>query len=384
MGCGNHVRGVVCRTMSRRAFVRGALAMVAGWGVACARREVTRPTEQVDVDKLQVFFGDLHLHTVREHQVDSFTAAFSADKLRETYDRAKDAGHSFLAIANHSELLTDEMWQQSLAVCSERDDAGKFVTLPAFEWTASKFCARYKVPKPRDWWKRPGFGHRNVYYKTDGPVLRCCDDGCDTPGELFRALSGYDSIVIPHHPGDEQHPFAWDTFSPGSDLLVEMCQQRGSYEEHIEQFGLAKGLQFGLVAGSDNHEGKPGEPRGITAILATELSRTALFEALRARRVYATDSGDILLKFSCQGIQQGGVVRGSTLDFRLEVDSLSQQVANVQVVRNGEIHLGWEPQSLSFRTEWSDKLERAQARYYVRVVLANQHRAWSSPIFVRA
>src|SRR6185503_6082961 len=66
-----------------------------------------------------------------------------------------------------------------------------------------------------------------------------------------------------------------------------------------------RGAIFGLSAGSDDHTARPGmshAPRGhfamgggLTAVLAPEKSREALWEAIKARRTYATTGARMLL-----------------------------------------------------------------------------------------
>jgi hypothetical protein len=65
------------------------------------------------------------------------------------------------------------------------------------------------------------------------------------------------------------------------------------------------GHRVGIVANSDGHKGRPGAEGpgaslfgaygGLTAVLLPELSRDAVFEALRARRHYATTGARMLL-----------------------------------------------------------------------------------------
>jgi hypothetical protein len=65
---------------------------------------------------------------------------------------------------------------------------------------------------------------------------------------------------------------------------------------------LAQGHRLGIVASTDDHLGYPGAYReGLAAILATELTRDAIFDALRHRRTYAVTGDRIRLDFQVNG-----------------------------------------------------------------------------------
>src|SRR5205814_9779787 len=65
------------------------------------------------------------------------------------------------------------------------------------------------------------------------------------------------------------------------------------------QAGLARGLRFGFVAGTDHHSGYAGSwGDGRMAVWAESLTREALFAAFRARRTYAVTGDKIGVVFA--------------------------------------------------------------------------------------
>jgi hypothetical protein len=83
---------------------------------------------------------------------------------------------------------------------------------------------------------------------------------------------------------------------------------------------LAAGWRPGFVGTSDTRLSMPGNPRGyaggdarwsagLTAILAKDLSRESVLEALRARRCYATTGPRYLLEFTVDGQDMGADIR---------------------------------------------------------------------------
>jgi hypothetical protein len=83
---------------------------------------------------------------------------------------------------------------------------------------------------------------------------------------------------------------------------------------------LRRGFQAGFIATGDSRVTTPGNPQGVTmrdqrwpagltAVLAKELTREAVFDALRARRCYATTGPRFLLEFTVDGNQMGSAIR---------------------------------------------------------------------------
>ncbi len=84
---------------------------------------------------------------------------------------------------------------------------------------------------------------------------------------------------------------------------------------------------MGVIAGSDSVDGRPGASHpghmavrnvrgGLTAVELPELTRPALWNALRARRCYATTGERILLTFRAGDWRMGDEVRVRSHDRR--------------------------------------------------------------------
>jgi hypothetical protein len=293
--------------------------------------------------------------------------------------------HDFIAVTNHARLLEDWMWEVSKQVADEFTEDGVFVSFPAFEWTASHGCGEHCSPPRPDY---PDWGHRNVYFRNNEvatPLLRCTDPSYDTPEELFQPLPGPDlATTIPHHTAAVRHPFDWSTINADYDRLVEIVQRRGDYEADILENGWRQGHVLGVVGGTDNHIAAPGWPQGVAAILAPELTRDALFDALLSRHTYATTHGDIILHFFSDGEMQGATLSArSSVELNGEIESKSGAISLVELVDNGETAVRWKPEEASsLRFESAQQVGEDPHYFYVRVTLDNGHRAWSSPVWV--
>ncbi|HIQ05065.1 MAG TPA: DUF3604 domain-containing protein, partial [Anaerolineae bacterium] len=266
--------------------------------------------------EMNIYFGETHVHT-QLHRHDDISDGSDLDYVY-WYGR-KVVGLDFVAPTNHDIYLTDDEWAITKRKAAEYNDPGRFVSFLAFEWTSSAASTK----------GRSNWGHRNVIYLSgDEPLFRCVESDTDSPEGLFAALASRQAVVIPHHPTDATHPMSWEQHDPRLERLVEIYQVRGSQERSgpralnpqgrkphplSAQAALVRGYRLGFVASTDNHLAQPctpykrGERRqhwdrpGIAAILAPELTREALFEALQARRVYGTTLARLLVDFRMDG-----------------------------------------------------------------------------------
>ena len=115
------------------------------------------------------------------------------------------------------------------------------------------------------------------------------------PTQLFRGLEGEDAIVIAHVGGRYADlKYAHDG---RLERAVEVHSTWGTFEWILHD-AFEKGYRVGVVCHSDDHKGRPGATRpgassfgaigGLTCYFMPELTRDALFEALRQRRHYGT------------------------------------------------------------------------------------------------
>jgi len=249
--------------------------------------------------------------------------------------------------------------------------------------------------------------------------------------QLWQFLADKECLVIPHHPNTHSEtdrelcwgPHDLSTINPKYERLIEICQNRGSFETDTVgdevSFGgfgssvrdaLARGLRLGFVGGTDNHRGRPGSPLsnqsgldarahvtgGITGVLCRELTRDAVWDGLMARRCYATTSVRILLDFQVNDRCMGQDVRVPKRNVaKFAVRQINVRVAGtypldrIVVVRNGaEIHT--EPvNGMEASLHWCDTHTLASVRdnriggvyYYAKVYQQDGNMAWASPVW---
>ena len=348
----------------------------------------TSPTETL-------LWGDLQVHT----QLSDGTGS-----TLENLIYARDAaGLDVVALTDHDhwglKALDDfpEVWQAQLAEVQGFHQPGRFVTIPAFEWT--------------NWVE----GHRHVLFfgEQDPVLLSSLDERYDTPPELWAALAGKNAMTIAHHSAGGPVPTDW-SIPPDPDLepLTEIVSVHGSSEAadspmpiykakpgNFVRDALDRGYRLGFLGSSDGHDGHPGlagiasgGKSGVAGIWVKgehPRTRAAIAAALRARSVYATSGPRIFLRVDLDGLPMGSILdapEGSEAD---GVQVLSWEVAAQTVLDRLDIIRRGEPivsVALDGERDLAASLEVPVLGpgdwLYVRVIQRDGGAAWSSPFFV--
>jgi hypothetical protein len=316
----------------------------------------------------------------------------------EDYFRyARDvAALDVVALTDHDHVghryldATPELWERIRRVVAERHEPGRFVTLLGYEWT--------------NWIH----GHRHVLYFEDrGELLSSVDPRYDTPGALWAALRGRPALTFAHHSAGGPIATNWE-IPPDPELepVTEIASVHGSSEavdsprvihdpvrDNFVLQALERGYRLGFVGSGDGHDGHPGlvqlgsaETGGLAGILCEEATRACVEEALRARRVYATNGPRIVLEVTLDGLPMGSILAPpppGAPPARLAVRALADGAfARLEVRRGSEIvHVvaGAGRDRVQFVHELAGL--RAGEWVYVRALEDRGGAAWSSPFF---
>jgi Protein of unknown function (DUF3604) len=351
-------------------------------------------------------------------------------------------------------------WKQILAAAEEHYEPGKFTTIPAFEWSGAPGGANL---------------HRNVFFRdTKVPERPMSYIDINREDGLWNWLKGLEEqgmtvIAIPHNsnaskgmmfpaddaagePIDAEYAQLRSHFEP----LIEMMQVKGNSEVHRQfwaadefanfenadsigdysdrsfekygkrnwvRWGLTKGLayeqslgvnpfKYGIVGGTDNHNGTPGNvaednfkagshgaadgtvelrrtgevggwikgkdlnPGALTGVWAPENTREAIWDAMKARETFATSGPRIKVRLFgrlgpsepttdprvlvergyAQGVPMGGTLKGdgSAPSFAVWAmkDPDGANLDRIQIVK-GWVDASGEPQDKVYDVVWS-------------------------------
>jgi hypothetical protein len=193
--------------------------------------------------------------------------------------------------------ITTPFWNELNELTREYNQEGRFIIYPGYEWSGNTGLG----------------GDRNVMFMHEGRQIHrsshaLVDDLSDvatdanSADDLFLALKDEDCVVIAHIGGRYADiKMAHDVRIERS---VEVHSDWGTFEWLVRD-ALEQGYRVGIVANSDGHKGRHGASHpgaslfgaygGLTCLLAGDLTRAALFEALRKRHHYATTGCRMLL-----------------------------------------------------------------------------------------
>lgn len=364
-----------------------------------------------NVDGYNLYFGDIHTHSGQELD-ETDNRGCGMGSWEENYEYAKGPGGlDFYALTDHEWQIPSDDPSRYFELADRYTERGRFACIPAFEFTSQ------------------GYGHRNVYFRAaGGTVVNANRRGgrptldleyCTTPDELWTQLEacGVPFMTVPHHPSSASHPCTWDFYNPKYDRLVEVYSVWGSSEYYGDfpkgvtdrhrsldvREALNRGLRVGLIASADGHDGHPGNAQsplvkhhhqfhhlgsGRAVVLASELTREAVFDALHARRCYATTGVPIVLSFTVNGALVGSELPALSSRERPQLKvtcRATNGIDHVRIVKNGRV-VQTVPchgeHACDIEWEDADYVPSRPSHYYARVVQVDRESAWSSPIWI--
>jgi len=430
-------------------------------------RFVSNPVRVAPEHDTWTYWGDIHLHSTLSDGSGHAEAGYRFGRDVMDLDVVAYTDHDtmgfFIPPGWQRRRMHDGYFEALCDLAASFDDEGEFVTLPAYEWTKQPNMGGHLNVYFED--------------EADATLIDSLWEESRTYEDLWARLREWDDahdsrvVTIPHHPAEAMYPFDFASVDYDDDLapLVEVYSQWGSSERpgrEGNQFPLAMGqgeidepghyvqdahelgYRVGMLGGADFHGPNPGHstihaephfpalgewrdaglgwgniwrvwdeqsyPGGLTAFRAPELTREAIFTALRSRSVYATTQPHrILVDFRVNGIGVADQEDEISVDDPTSPRTVSVDVAGtapidtVEVVKNNAVWRTVEGTSdpdaaldtYTVTDEWTDEepiagMEWDETRgtdgdvYTLRVTQASADRhpgmAWVGPLWVVA
>jgi len=254
-------------------------------------RELCRanPLRVIEAAAERRYWGDLHCQSEETVGTNSADAHFAFGRDRAFIDICGHQGNDF--------QITDAFWAELNRLTASYEKPGHYLAVPGYEWSGNTGMG----------------GDRNVFYRREGrPIHRSshilvtehqpATRERHTAHDLFEALKGEDAVVTAHVGG--RYADVVYAHDPRLETSVEVHSTWGTFEWLLHD-ALGKGHRVGIVCHSDDHKGRPGATwpgassfgaiGGLTCYFMPELTRDALFEALRRRHHYGTTGNRLYL-----------------------------------------------------------------------------------------
>lgn len=345
-----------------------SLAETGEWSIRAETsiRGVEPGQAYINVDEalksLRPLYADLHVHS--DDTVGTNDTIYNLSYGRDV------AGLDVLGYTANDFNITEQRWDNAVALIHELNEANRFVCYPGTEWCGNS-CAG---------------GDRNVVFLHEGKPEFPFDNqgrlvrsfewneftaGTIKPGawpvdELYAAYAKNPEghLMMPHVGGRRCN---LDWHHPELERLVEVGSAWGQFH-WVYAEALQRGYRVGAAANSDEHQGRCGggvpatavfgSRGGLTGVIAETFDRAGVGKALRARHTFAT-TGERSYAVLALGRHLMGDVAQAALDEHLDYRLLGDA--------------GWEQIDL-FRGEqliWSRNLHREAglSRQHIRLRL---------------
>ena len=398
-----------------RASYTPAEAMVDGKVTVTAT--VTRADEKtvsrtwtftIGTAQYQLYFGQLHSHTAEY----SDGAGTLQEGLNYVANLPESANVDFVAFTDHSNYFdtsgaanpeaalydasqmteaSAEKWNTYTGTIERfnTEHAGKLVALAGFEMTWSG-----------------GPGHINTF-NTPGIVSRnnttlnnkTADAGMKAYYALLSNKNLVNSISQFNHPGTTFGNFSdFGYYDPIIDTRIQLVEVgngegaigAGGYYPSYEQYIMAldKGWHVAPTNNQDNHKGKWGNANDARDVILTDdFSQEGIYQAIRDRRVYATEDKNLEINYTLNGQLLGSIISEVPENVSINVSvydpDASDSISKVEVVVNsGAVAYTWDDPTELAAGELECAIPADYSYYFIRVTQGDGDLAVTAPVWV--
>jgi len=305
------------------------------------------------------YWGDLHGQSEETVGTNTVSDYFAYARNVSALDFSSHQGNDF--------QITKETWREIQRQVKAYHEPRRFVTFLGYEWSGNS----------------PAGGDHNVYFLNDDePIHRSSHwqiaDKSDANTDryplnlLYDTLQNKDAMLISHVGG---RPANLNFHHPQLESLIEIYSAWGEFPWMIQE-ALQRGYKVGFVAGSDDHKGRPGASYpgsstfgvygGLVCAYAKELTREAIWEALKSRRCYATTGQRIILSVFADGHWMGEEYRVGSPP-KIKVNAIGTEfIEKVDVMRGTELAYTYPTEQQfvddTIRVVWSGARLRGRGR----------------------
>ncbi len=243
---------------------------------------------KVTADNLEnLYFGDMHAQTKQ---------TVGTGFLDDYYKFARDKGVvSFTGWQGNDFEITKSIWNEVREVGDSFNEEGKFLTYLGYEWSGtSPQGGDYNVFFLNDSEKFYPSSNWTSYYDSEIDV----EDNANPLSELYEKFGDRDDVMLIPHIGGRYANL--DYFNTKYSSVIEMHSHHGTFEWFIDE-AMKRRMKVGFIAASDDHTCRPGlsyalskevgafdVDSGYMGVFAPDLTKISVWNAIKARRCYAS------------------------------------------------------------------------------------------------
>ncbi len=319
-----------------------------------------------------VYYGHLHNHT---------TVSDGSGSPDRAYSTARSNGLDFFGTADHAESTSSSEYTTIKNTANNYNQDGVFTTFYGFEWSSGTY------------------GHIAVINSPDHCSSR--SSSTNTFDELRSWMSSRECIAFFNHPGredDSGREFDHFTDTPDDKFVgIELWNKTSGFSRYYYNDGyyrndgqmgyweeaLARGWKLGASGAEDNHGTNWGAWVDYRmAILSNNLTRTDLYEAMKARRFFSTEDENIALSFKISDQEMGSTVTGGSLNMIVRATDGNRETYNkIMLFKNGVEFQTWNINTSNINHTYTLSASDGDF-YYVKITQADGDEAISSPIWI--
>lgn len=345
---------------------------------------VTPVYDYSDVNSYNLYFGQLSSHSKQSDGTAS---------LDEAFIHARDTAKlDFFAVTDNSDMFDNG----TNATLANGNTSSEWITgkAAAEYYTSSKFVGIYGYEMT---WSN-GSGHINTY-NTEGfeTSAESAYSGSNGLLNYYNALKQYPSSLSQfNHPGTKYGDFLdFGYCDPQIDTLISLIEVGNgegkvgsslyfpSYDDYTR--ALDTGWHLAPTNNQDNRQGLFGDANTArTVVLSKNLKKDEIFNAIRNRRVYATEDKDLKIRYSLNGQIMGSIINTKPANVNIRVDLVEpdgESIGMVSVIANGGKVVNSQTLAVSSYT-LNLTLPPDNTYYYIRVDQFDKDIAVTAPVWI--
>ncbi|OUM61795.1 carbohydrate-binding module family 32 protein [Piromyces sp. E2] len=312
----------------------------------------------INAASYNLYFGNLHAHTSYSDGIGTPEEAFKLMKESKAGD--------FGAITDHSKQLMSNLsnWEKTKQLADKYTDKN-FVAIAGCE-----ILLGYETGEMNT------FGIENITHKVDAP---------DFYDWLVKNENSISQFNHPKAYPNEFYEFVGRTSARNNHIKLIEYSNADWDKTYLDSYlkALNAGWKVAPSANSDTHKGKwlvGCDNR--TVVLAKSLSRSNIFDAIRNRRVYATEDKNLRIAYTINGAVMGeNLTNPTSLKFNVSVSSPSgNKIVELKLYADGKSRSSNTYSSTT--AEWSFTLAPNYRYYFVKVTLKDGKTAVTAPIWI--